>query len=123
MAERTSNRNAILGAITLAALAISFILAIRARDRVDVPLVIVAPQGTTVELDGEKPRQLPPQPNTPSSLASFYFLTQAGEHEVRFQEPGRPEREQNLTVPPSRMPVIYTLLRDTLREMKERSRQ
>lgn len=115
-----SNRNAILGAVTVTAIAISFILAIRARDRVDVPLVIVAPLGTKVELDGDRPRTLPPQPNTPNTLASFYFLTEAGEHDIRFQEPGHPVRTQSVNVLPSKMPVIFTLLRDTLREMRER---
>jgi hypothetical protein len=120
---KSSNRNAIVGAITLTAIAVSFILAIRARDRVDVPLVIVAPVGTTVELDGDQPRELPQQPNTPNTLASYYFLTESGDHQIRFQEPGRPAREQSVNVPPSNMPVIFTLLRDTLREMKERSRR
>jgi hypothetical protein len=122
MAERRFNRNAILGAITLTAIAASFVLAIRSRDRVDVPLVVVAPVGTTVELDGDAPRRLPQQPNTPNTLASYYFLTEAGRHTVRFQEPGRAVREQSIDIAPSRMPVILTVLRDTLREMKERRR-
>jgi hypothetical protein len=121
MQERTSRRNAVLGGITITAIIISFALALRARDRVDVPVVIVAPVGTAVELDGDEPRVLPPQPNTPSTLASFYFLTEAGEHEVRFQERGGAARTQAITVRASRMPVIYTLLRDTLREMRERT--
>jgi hypothetical protein len=120
MQEKSSRRNAVVGAITLTAIAISFVLAIRARDRVDVPLVIVAPVGTVVELDGDSPRRLPQQPNTSESLASYYFMTDAGEHHVRFQEPGGPMRNQAITVPATRLPVIYTLMRDTLREMKER---
>lgn len=121
MPDGKSRRTAIIGALTLTALAVSFVLAIRARDRVDVPLVIVAPTGTAVALDGESPRVLPQQPGTSATLDSYYFLTEAGEHEVSFQEPGRPARRQSVTVQRSRMPVIYTLLRDTLRAMQQRS--
>ena len=121
MQDRKSRRTAITGGLTLTALAVSFVLAIRARDRVDVPLVIVAPAGTTVELDGERPRVLPQQPGTSASLDSYYFLTEAGQHVVRYQEPGQAARQQSVTVHRSRMPVIYTLLRDTLREMQQRS--
>lgn len=121
MSDAKSRRTAIIGALTLAALAISLVLAIRARDRVDVPLVIVAPKGTAVEVDGERPRVLPQQPGTSTALDSYYFMTAAGEHEVNFQEPGRPARRQSVTVQAGRMPVIYTLLRDTLREMQQRT--
>ena len=121
MAEQVQRRNVIVGAITIAALGISFALAWRARDRVEVPLVIVAPTGTAVTVDGQDPRVLPSQPNTSSTLGSYYFRTAAGEHEVRFQQPGRPGRIQAITIPATRLPVIYTLLRDTLREMKDRS--
>jgi hypothetical protein len=121
MAEHIQRRNIVVGAITIAALAASFILALRVRDRVDVPLVIVAPAGTAVTVDGEDPRVLPSQPNTPNTLASYYFLTNAGEHEVRFQAPGRARREQSITIRETRVPVIFTLLRDTLREMRNRT--
>lgn len=122
MSERIERRNTIIGAITIGALLISFILAIVARRKVDVPVVVVAPVGTVVTLDGDAARQLPAQPNTPSTLASYYFLTNAGAHEVGFQEPGRPGRVQLVTIPETKLPVILTLLRDTLREMKESRR-
>ena len=122
MQDKTSRRNVIVGAITVTALIVSFVLALRARDRVDVPLVIVAPAGTVVEVAGEEPRLLPQQPNTDNTLSSYYFLMEAGEHDVEFQEPGRQRRSQTLTVRASRVPVIYTLLRDSLREMRERTR-
>lgn len=121
MVEQVRRRNVIIGAVTVAAIAISFALALRARDRVDVPLIIVAPVGTFVRLDGDEPRVLPSQPNTSTALASYYFLTEAGEHGVVFQEPGAARHEQSITVRPTRMPVIYTLLRDTLSEMRNRS--
>jgi hypothetical protein len=121
MAERVQRRNVIVGAITVTAIAVSFALALRARQNVDVPLIIVAPAGTLVRLDGDDPRILPSQPNTSSVLASYYFMTSGGEHDVLFQEPGGARREQSITVPSTRLPVIYTLLRDTLREMRNRS--
>lgn len=111
----------IVGGITLAALVISFALAWRARDRVDVTVIILAPAGTAVRVDGEQPRALPRQPNAPSRLVSLYFVIPAGEHEVTFQEPGRGGRTQSISIPATRLPVIYTLLRDTLREMRERT--
>ena len=121
MAEKVQRRNVVVGAITIAALAISFALALRARARVDVPLLIVAPAGTVVTLDGDEPRVLPSQPNTSNILGSYYFLTDAGEHEVTFQEPGGAQRSQAITIRKTRLPVIFTLLRDTLREMRNRS--
>jgi hypothetical protein len=48
-------------------------------------------------------------------------MIEAGDHDVRFQEPDRPLRVQSIAVRRSGMPVIYTLLRDTLREMKNRN--
>jgi hypothetical protein len=121
MAEQVQRRNVIVGAITVAAIAISFALALRARDSMDVPVIIVAPAGTLVRLDGDQPRILPSQPNTSPALASYYFLTRAGEHGVIVQAPGGVRHEQSITVRPTRMPVIFTLLRDTLREMRDRS--
>ena len=121
MAEKVQRRNVIIGAITIVALGISFALAWRARDRSEVPLVIVAPAGTAVTVDGQDPRVLPSQPNTSPSLDSYYFRTAAGEHEVRFQQPGRVARVQAITIPATRLPVIYTVLRDTLRALKERA--
>ena len=118
--DRISSRNTIIGAITITALIVSLVLAVMARRKVDVPVVIVAPVGTVVRMDGEKPRELPQQPNTPNTLASYYFLAQPGDHEVKFQEPNRAPRNQTVTIETSRVPVIYTLLRDTLREMKAR---
>jgi hypothetical protein len=120
--DRLSRRNTFVGAVTVTALIASFALAVLARGKADVPVVIVAPAGSMIRLDGDTPRELPPQPNTPNTLASYYFLTQPGVHEVRFQEPNGPHRSQDLSIPASRVPVIYTLLRDTLREMKARSR-
>lgn len=122
MPERSSRRNAVIGGITLTALALSFILALRARDRVDVPLVIVAPVGTVIEVDGDTPRRLPAQPNTSAALASYYFMIEAGDHQVRFHEPGRPARTQPITVPATRLPVIFTLMQDTLRALRERGK-
>ena len=121
MAEPIKRRNVIIGALTIGTLAISFVLALRTRARIDVPVVIVAPVGTVVTMDAQDPRILPSQPNTSSALASYYFATTAGPHEIRFQQPGRPRRSQDVIVPPTRLPVIYTLLRDTLREMRNRS--
>lgn len=122
MPEMSSRRNAVIGGITLTAIALSFILALRARDRVDVALVIVAPAGTMIEVDGDAPRRLPAQPNTSAALASYYFITDAGDHQVRFQEPGRPVRTQPITVPATDLPVIFTLMQDTLRAVRERGR-
>lgn len=121
MAEGIKRRNVIIGALTIAALAVSFVLALRMRARIDVPVVIVAPAGTVVTMDAQEARILPSRPNTSSALASYYFSTTAGLHEVRFQQPGRPRRMQDITVPSTRLPVIYTLLRDTLRELRNRS--
>lgn len=110
-----------IGALTVTALVASFALAIFARGgRTDMPLVIVAPAGTTITLDGRRPRDLPNQPNTPGGLSSYYFYVDEGDHEVRFREPGKPERAQVLTIPESRLPIIYTLLKDTLRQMRSR---
>ncbi len=120
--ERLSRRNTIVGAITVTALIASFGLAVLARGKPDVAVVIVAPAGTVVRLDGETPRELPQQPNTPNTLVSYYFLTEPGTREARFREPSAPERTQMLDINASRVPVIYTLLRDSLREMKARER-
>lgn len=121
MPENESRRNTIIGAITIGAIITSFVLALMARRKVDVPFIVVAPVGTVVTLDGAKARALPDQPNAPSTLASFYFLTDPGDHEVRFQEPGKPQRVQSVDVAETRLPVIYTLLRDTLRPMATRN--
>jgi hypothetical protein len=101
-------------------LATSFVLALQARSQGEVPVVVVAPAGTIVTLDGKRPRTLPPPPNTSTELSSFYFMSDAGAHEIRFQEPGGIERVQHLAIQQSRLPVMYTLLRDTLRELKAR---
>jgi hypothetical protein len=112
------SRTALIGALTIIVLAVSFTLAILARGEADVPLVVVAPEGTLITLDDREARQLPRQPSTSEGLASHYFMVQPGEHDVRFKQPGRPESVQVITVPTSDMPVIFTLLNDTLREMK-----
>lgn len=114
-------RTALIGALTIVVLAASFILAIMARAKPDVAFVVVAPAGTSVILSDHEARNLPNRPSTSEGLASHYFMIQPGEHEVRFKQPGRAEAAQLVTVPPSRMPVIYTLLNDTLREMKSRN--
>ena len=116
-----SRRHLILGAMTIIALAASFYLAIMARRQTDVPLVLIAPVGTTVTIDGKQPRLLPNQPRAAEDLASFYFLTTAGEHEISFRRPGGAPRVQVISVAETRLPVIYTLLRDTLYEMKGRT--
>ena len=115
-------QTALIGALTIVALAASFIFAIMARGRSNMPLVIVAPAGTVLTVNDRKPRDLPSQPNTPGDLASYYFFVDAGEHQVRFQEPGKAERAQVLVIEETRMPIIYTLLKDTLREMRARSK-
>jgi hypothetical protein len=116
-------RQAIIGVLTVIVLIAAFVLAWRARRYNDVPFVVVAPVGTVVTLDGLKPRVLRNQPNTSSTLASFYFLTDAGPHQVRFQEPGKSSHEQSVAIEASRLPVIYTLLRDTLRPVAPRTRE
>ena len=115
-------RTALIGALTILVLAVSFTLAILARGEPDIPLVVVAPEGTVVTLNDREARQLPNQPSTSEGLASHYFMVQPGEHDVRFKQPGRPESVQVITVPSSDMPVIFTLLNDTLREVKARAR-
>ncbi|HET9440810.1 MAG TPA: hypothetical protein VFO52_11590 [Longimicrobiales bacterium] len=120
--ENRSPRTALIGALTLLALVATFILAVLTRRPSNVPVVIVAPAGTAVALDGSKPRLLPDQPNTAAGLSSYYFLTRPGEHEVQFREPGKADRVQSLQIPEGSLPVIYTLLRDTLREMRARER-
>jgi hypothetical protein len=115
-------RTALVGALAIVALFGSFVLAIMSRGRTDMPLVIVAPSGTSVTVNDRQPRDLPQQPNTSQGLSSYYFFVDQGDHEVRFREPGKAERLQTLTIPASRVPIIYTLLNDTLREMKARNR-
>lgn len=116
-----NRRTALIGAITLAALVISFILAIRAGDGRPVPLIIVVPQGTQVELEGADRRTLPEQPNTSEGLTSYYFQADAGRRDVTFREPGKAGRTQTIEIPAQRDPVIYTLLQDTLRPMRQTS--
>jgi hypothetical protein len=112
-----------IGLLTLTALVASFALAIFARGgRRDMPLVIVAPTGTVVTVNDQRPRDLPSQPNTPGGLSSYYFFVDEGEQAVRFREPGKPERVQVLDIPATRLPIIYTLLKDSLREMRSRER-
>lgn len=108
--------------MTVVALFASFLLAILSRGRTEMPLVIVAPTGTTVTVNDRKPRDLPEQPGTPGGLSSHYFFVDVGEYDVRFREPGKPERLQTLHIEPTREPIIYTLLNDTLRAMRARSR-
>lgn len=115
-------RTALIGALTVIALSASFVLAIMSRGRTEMPLVIVAPAGTAITVNDRKPRDLPEQPGTPGGLSSHYFFVDVGEYQVRFQEPGKPERLQTLRIEPAREPIIYTLLNDTLREMRARSR-
>ena len=109
-----------IGALTLVALIISFMLAIRARDQGDVALVIVVPAGTELRIEGARPRALPEQPDMQAGLTSFYFMTRPGEHDVVFREPGKSERTQSIEVPQENAPVIYTLLHDSLRRMQAR---
>lgn len=116
-----NRRTALIGAITLAALVISFILAIRAGDGRPVPLIIVVPEGTQVQLEGADQRDLPEQPNTSEGLTSYYFQADAGRRDVTFRETGKPARTQSIEIPARRAPVIYTLLRDTLRLMQQTS--
>ena len=119
--RRKKPSTALIGALTIVALVTSFWLAIRARGGgSNMPLVIVAPTGTVVKVNGRNPRDLPNQPNTPGGLASYYFFVDEGEYQVSFREPGKSERLQMLEIPESRLPVIYTLLNDTLREMRSR---
>ena len=115
-------RTALSGALTIAVLATSFILAILARGQADVALVVVAPEGTVITLNDREARELPDRPSTSEGLASHYFMVQPGDHDIRFKLPGRPESVQLISVPASKMPVIFTLLNDTLREMKARAR-
>ncbi len=114
-----NRRTAVIGAITVAALVVSFILAIRAGDGRPVPLIIVVPEGTQVQLEGADRRDLPEQPNTSEGLTSYYFQADAGKRDVTFREPGKPVRIQSIEIPAQRQPVIYTLLRDTLRPMQQ----
>jgi hypothetical protein len=114
-----NRRTAVIGALTLAALIISFILAIRARAPAQVQLVIVAPAGSEVRVEGARSRTLPEQPHTSEGLTSFYFTITPGHHEVRFRERGKAERIQAIEVAAQNRPAIYTLLRDTLRAMQE----
>ena len=116
------SRTALIGALTIVVLAISFMLAIRARGNPDVALVVVAPEGTRITLNDREARDLPNRPSTSEGLASHYFMVRPGDHDVRFKQPGRPEAVQMISVPSSDMPVIFTLLNDTLREMKARAR-
>jgi hypothetical protein len=113
-------RTALIGALTIVALIASFVLAIMARGHDNIALVIVTPEGTTVSIGDREARELPNRPATSEGLASHYFMVDAGEHDITFKEPGKPQSVQSVTVPDSRMPVIYTLMRDTLREMKPR---
>ena len=115
---RGSRRQSMIGAIALLGLAALFAFAIMARTHTDISLVVVAPAGTRVRVDGNEPRRLPEQPNTSSALASFHFTTTSGAHQVIFQEPGKPQREQTIELEATRLPVIYTLLRDSLRELQ-----
>jgi hypothetical protein len=115
-------RTALIGALTIIVLAASFILAIRARGNPDVALVIVAPEGTSVRLNDAAARELRNRPTNSEGLASHYFTVHPGDHDVRFKQPGRPETVQMINVPSSDMPVIFTLLNDTLREMKAAAR-
>ena len=115
---------ALIGALTIVALVASFWLAIRARGvgNANMPLVIVAPSGTIVKVNGRNPRDLPNQPHTPDGLASYYFFVDEGEYQVSFREPGKAERLQMLDIEPTRSPIIYTLLKDTLRLMRPAAR-
>ena len=117
-----SPRTALIGAITVMALIAVFLLAVLSRKQSDVPLVIVAPQGTAIEVDGREPRVLPAQPGTDAALASFYYLIPPGEYAVRYRQPGAGERVQKVQVANSDRPIIYTLLRDSLHEMQARVR-
>ena len=109
-----------IGALAIVALTASFIVAILARGKTEIPLVIVAPVGTTITLEDRVARNLPNAPNMSEGLASHYFMVDEGQYRVRIRQPGKPEAVQDLDIPASRVPVIYTLLNDTLREMKAR---
>ena len=120
--ESRSPRTAWIGAITIAAIFASFLLAILARKQTHVPFVVVAPLNTVVELDGNKPRVLPNEPRRSSELVSYYFRIRPGEHEVTYRLGDGIVKRQSVQISNSEYPVIYTLLDDSLHEMKPRVR-
>ena len=120
--ESGSRRHRLLGAITIVALFGSVLLAILAKKQTDVPFVVVAPINTAIELDGAKPRILPSEPRGSATQATYYFRAKPGEHEVILQHADGRILKQVVTISASDYPVIYTLLNDSLHEMRARSR-